>query len=615
MVRFPKYLMFFLSLSLRLISQNETNNWYFGQYAGLNFSTNPPSAVLNSTMFASSGCSSVSDAAGNLLFYTNGQTVWNKNHQIMANGTGLWGVYGPSQSGLIVKKPGSSSIYYIFSTGWYYFAYSIVDMSLASGTGSVTIKNKNVYQWAVGSSVAATKHCNGEDVWIITVGSPSYFNSCLSAFKLSSTGLDTVGIQSSTTQFGYPVGTLKVSPNGRKIAATNYGYYNDSSVVELFDFDNSTGVASNLQILLGDTAIKKIFGTEFSPDGSKLYAASYLPNRIYQWDLCAGSTSAIVASQYTAASTPSNVQLMAMQLASDGKIYVCKSFRKYMAAIKNPNASGSSCNYVDSAVSIAPGSNNYGLPSFVSSYFEEKPSMTTNYNISQSCLTASFDVSQALTCPSTGYSLSNLSWSFGDPASGNSNTSVLTNPVHHFSLAGTYTVTLIVNYNCSSDTIKKVITVGPQLQLAANRKAVVCAGDSIELSASGADSYLWQDGSSGDHLNISPSVSAYYTVIGTSSTLGCSRKDSVYVTVLDCTGLKEFQNQEYRLTVFPNPSHGEVEINAGKSGQIFLLNELGQELARFYLGAENKYQVKLSGLQSGVYLIKMDYMVRKIVVN
>src|SRR4051812_7310250 len=95
--------------------QNETQKWYFGDRAGLDFSTNPPTVLSNSAMHARAGCSSMSDATGNLLFYTNGDTIWNRMHQVMANGTGLFGTGDESQNSLIVKQPGNANLYYIFT--------------------------------------------------------------------------------------------------------------------------------------------------------------------------------------------------------------------------------------------------------------------------------------------------------------------------------------------------------------------------------------------------------------------------------------------------------------------------------------------------------------------
>jgi hypothetical protein len=35
------------------------------------------------------GCATISNSSGQLLFYTDGITVYNRNHQVMPNGTGL----------------------------------------------------------------------------------------------------------------------------------------------------------------------------------------------------------------------------------------------------------------------------------------------------------------------------------------------------------------------------------------------------------------------------------------------------------------------------------------------------------------------------------------------
>ena len=106
-----------LHMALGLFSQNENKIWYFGNQAGMNFMTSPPTNLTNSNSQMNNltwACASISDANGNLLFYTNGITVWNQQHQIMANG-GYISPCAGYQSALIVKKPGNNSIYYIIS--------------------------------------------------------------------------------------------------------------------------------------------------------------------------------------------------------------------------------------------------------------------------------------------------------------------------------------------------------------------------------------------------------------------------------------------------------------------------------------------------------------------
>jgi hypothetical protein len=73
-----------------LVAQNHYDqNWLFGYKCGLDFSTDPPQPILDAALQSEESCASISDSFGNLLFYTNGITVWNKQHEVMDNGTGL----------------------------------------------------------------------------------------------------------------------------------------------------------------------------------------------------------------------------------------------------------------------------------------------------------------------------------------------------------------------------------------------------------------------------------------------------------------------------------------------------------------------------------------------
>jgi hypothetical protein len=104
-----------LCFSKIAFSQKEGNIWYFGGKAGISFNSGSPVALTNSAMFQYDGCATISDSNGNLLFYSNGVDVWNKNHTIMDNGNGLLGGYASTQSCVAVKKPKSDSIYYLFT--------------------------------------------------------------------------------------------------------------------------------------------------------------------------------------------------------------------------------------------------------------------------------------------------------------------------------------------------------------------------------------------------------------------------------------------------------------------------------------------------------------------
>ncbi len=447
-------------------SQNETKKWYFGLQAGLDFSTNPPTVLTNGvTAPADEAYASIADTQGNLLFYTNGVTVWNKTHTVMANGSGLDGNTSATQGALIVKQPGNNNLYFVFTldagalpNG---LKYSVVDMALASGNGSVTIKNVPLLTPCT-EKMAGVKHCNGIDTWVMVHDVTNVFK----AYLVTSVGINTVAVNSaigvSNANVGY-LGSIKFSSNGKKLAAATSAVDSiapwKTGVFELFDFDNATGIVSNPIILAkGYPTYNYAYACEFSPDCKKLYGLKTntpAQNRIFQWDLCAGSASAIVSSIYSIA-TPS-VYGGGMQLAPDGKIYISRHQQQSLAVINNPNLAGNASNYSEAGQSIAPKTCGIGLPSFVSSFLKPLPTLSLSVN----CLTASFSpvIQQSLGCSASGNSLTGQVWSFGDPASGSSNTSTLGSPVHNYSTSGSYTAQLVLQYNCGSDTLRKVLTV------------------------------------------------------------------------------------------------------------------------------------------------------------
>src|SRR5436189_4621483 len=100
----------FMLISLGFGAQNETKKWYFGYGAGLDFMNSPPTPLTGS-LNTLEGCASIADAAGNLLFYTDGSTVYDQTHAVMANGSGLMGNSSSTQSGVIETQPGTTNLY------------------------------------------------------------------------------------------------------------------------------------------------------------------------------------------------------------------------------------------------------------------------------------------------------------------------------------------------------------------------------------------------------------------------------------------------------------------------------------------------------------------------
>ena len=95
--------------------ENTANQWYFGINAGVDFSTGIPIVTTDGQITGWEGCATVGDINGNLLFYTDGQGIYNANHQIMQNGSGMMGNYSATQSSIIVPYPNNDSLFYVFT--------------------------------------------------------------------------------------------------------------------------------------------------------------------------------------------------------------------------------------------------------------------------------------------------------------------------------------------------------------------------------------------------------------------------------------------------------------------------------------------------------------------
>ncbi len=178
----------FIVFSLFGYSQdNNSNIWYFGENAGVDFNFGDPIAITDGQINTWEGCASICNQSGEILFYTDGQRVYNRNHQIMPNGGGLLGDYSSSQSAIIVPKPhlsNNNNLYYIFTTDAWQdnlengFRYSIVDMTLDNGLGDITTEKNVLIHDKVAEKVTAVRHSNGIDVWIVTHdwGSSNYLS-------------------------------------------------------------------------------------------------------------------------------------------------------------------------------------------------------------------------------------------------------------------------------------------------------------------------------------------------------------------------------------------------------------------------------------------------------
>lgn len=350
-------------------AQHSTDNWFFGVNAALHFPG--PTVITGSGLVTTEGCASISNSTGGILFYTDGISVWNRNNVVMPNGTGLMGGTSSTQSALIVPKPGSINLYYIFTVdedgGPDGFRYSIVDMTLDGGNGDVLTPNVPVLN-NVTEKLTAVQKINSSDYWILVHewGSDAFYAYTLDASGLQSTPvISYTGSVHTNSQIQNTYGQMKFNTCGTAIALA-IGYLN---TIELFDFDQTTGIVSNpMTIPMTD----HVYGIEFAPGNELLYAGCYDPSStLVQFDLSSHNATTISNSRVTLSSTP---DIYGIQLANDGAIYVSRSWSSYLGRIENPDVPGTGCNYNDNGVFLDPNSvgvtSGLGLPGFIQSSFK-----------------------------------------------------------------------------------------------------------------------------------------------------------------------------------------------------------------------------------------------------
>ncbi|NNC51156.1 MAG: T9SS type B sorting domain-containing protein [Flaviramulus sp.] len=381
-------------------SQQEASNWYFGENAGINFnaSSGIVNALTDGEVNTREGCATISDEDGELLFYTDGITIYNKDHFVMANGDGLLGDSSSTQSAIIVPLPNDPDIYYVFTVGSNQnrtgLKYSIVDISLNGGAGEVVVKNNNLLNECAEKISAVVKDCSSGSIWIVALSNSNGTGidnlNTFFVYELSTSGLNSNPIKSSfnitiTDSRGY----LKISPDGTKMACANI-----QSGLFLFDFDSATGNISNVnQLQIYDQQNNKPYGVEFSPDSQLLYVTStndffgtFDQNEnpqnhtsiLLQFDL---NSVNIAGTQVVLDSR--TLYRGGLQLGPDGKIYralssTYNSGLPFLSVINNPNTQGVGANYSHNAIVLGNNNSTQGLPPFVQSFFTEKMDIIRN---------------------------------------------------------------------------------------------------------------------------------------------------------------------------------------------------------------------------------------------
>ena len=287
----------------------------------------------------------ISDENENLLMSSNGCWIADATGDTMQNGSGLnpnsftddyCGSYPEglplAHGNIILPYPNNPDKYILFhQTGNYNnnlisteLYYSEIDLSLNGGLGAVTTKNQIILNDNLSWGLAACKHANGRDWWIVALKD---MTTIIHEFLLDSSGIAYMGTQN----LGFPMpfninATQPVfSPDGKKFMyGFGQGGTNSFHDVRLFNFDRCSGNFTSLEYIpINDSSVG--FGFAFSSDSKYLYHSSF--QTIYQFntdtsDIAASKTTVAVNDGYYSPIPPFQTDFWWMYLAANGKIYI-----------------------------------------------------------------------------------------------------------------------------------------------------------------------------------------------------------------------------------------------------------------------------------------------------
>jgi hypothetical protein len=467
-------------------STHEFSNGITYQFGGalMDFTHFPPKSTLTDYYLGFYVQSSIADSSGNLVAYTNGCHIANKNHQLMDNGdtinpgiyhagTQQCKLYYPAFQGTIfLPAPGSNTLYYLFHMGMNFldtfpwFAsqrlyYSVLDASANNGLGKVIDKNHLLYaNGGIAPYVSATKHANGRDWWVITT---KQFTNRYYVFLLDPAVPKFIHSQvlgDSMSRGSQCCGQTGFSPDGTK-------YFNagGETGLQLLDFDRCKGLFSN-PIFIDSSEVGRFgaTGVAISHDNHFMYVSTSI--FVYQFDLKASDLiqSKVLLDSIDYVPNPEIGTFLDAMLAPDGKIYmVSLNYIPDMPVINFPERQGQASKVEQ---------HGFKLPAlYGNDFIFNFPHYRLGPVDGSSCDTLGIDnlplaefrwdyedtlsPLQLTFSEVCSYEPTAWRWNFGD-----GNTSIERFPIHTYDSAGIYQACLIASNTNGADTLCKTLYLG-----------------------------------------------------------------------------------------------------------------------------------------------------------
>ena len=319
-------------------------NWIYGLGKHVTFDglSNPAQQSTGNSFNTAEGCASISNDLGQLVLYSDGNRVFDANHNVVATNAG--GTRSAS-NGVLILPPisGQISVYHLLTVSdddtsnptpdkISHSTYSANASSAAQVLAPLSIFPSGGAGFDFSERMAACYSHDCKAYWLVSqeAATNRFF-----AFKVTSDGRVGTPVVS---QAGLPcskfsAGCMKFSANGEYLAWAD----TNQSFVSIEKFDRVSGVFShyadytNLRSLFLPVFGARPYGVEFSPDGSLLYITT-LTGAIYSVDFSQGSfdqsdLNRIYSSRF--------LKFGAAQNALNGHMYIQRG--QILSEIRDPN--------------------------------------------------------------------------------------------------------------------------------------------------------------------------------------------------------------------------------------------------------------------------------------
>ncbi len=175
-------------------------------------------------------------------------------------------------------------------------------------------------------------------------------------------------------------------------------------------------------------------------------------------------------------------------------------------------------------------------------------------------------------------------------------------------VATSYTVTGTNQNNCSASApINLAVKDAPTVQAIAS-STIICAGENVTLTATGADTYTWSSNNSfvlGVQAVLAPSYGTLYNLEGSNSS-GCHAKATTSISVSPCIGINEINGTLNNTQLYPNPNNGQFTLEfTNENEKVIEVLDLTGRLVLTTKSNGNKTEINMSEFSAGVYYVRI----------